>query len=279
MTLPRYTILRNDVEVLFSPTDQLPDHLQGLPYRLELSLRDAEGWKSVGVTHLPASMISFQVSAALHPDQSVPSVKTRFRAPDHSVRNDAVITEQASHSVRQKAPSSLKPTEPPGAERDPPKKEYCTYWIRHNSCDFMQEGCKYKHEMPGPKKLQELGFPEVPQWYKKKMAISNWLRPCLTEGRDNHQLSSQPSTSRSFRPITVAQINSRPQVAGTPGPTKISARIPNLIDIENPTIGTKPRYPALAVDSIKRPVRYVDVAWFKPTERLILLLLLLGTMH
>jgi hypothetical protein len=46
------------------------------------------------------------------------------------------------------------------------KKEYCSYWLRTGECDFTQQGCIYKHEMPrDPRVLESLGLRGIPNWY------------------------------------------------------------------------------------------------------------------
>lgn len=46
------------------------------------------------------------------------------------------------------------------------KKVYCTHWIRWGECDYTQQGCLYKHEMPDEDKLQEIGIATYPRWYR-----------------------------------------------------------------------------------------------------------------
>ncbi|KAL1305641.1 hypothetical protein AAFC00_007236 [Neodothiora populina] len=58
-----------------------------------------------------------------------------------------------------------RPLPPSGQEPDETKKVYCSYWIRHGDCDYMQQGCKYKHEMPGSlEEMKPLGFRRWPKW-------------------------------------------------------------------------------------------------------------------
>ncbi|KAB2568713.1 hypothetical protein DBV05_g12608, partial [Lasiodiplodia theobromae] len=65
-----------------------------------------------------------------------------------------------------------RPLPPSGREPDHSKKEYCTYWIRTGECDFTQQGCLFKHEMPDLKTLREkIGISSVPHWYQVKTAI------------------------------------------------------------------------------------------------------------
>nr|OQO22298.1 hypothetical protein B0A51_10213 [Rachicladosporium sp. CCFEE 5018] len=91
--------------------------------------------------------------------------------------------------------SALKPSLPAsGTAPDQEKKVYCTHWIRHGECDYTQQGCLYKHEMPDKATLESIGFRTVPRWYLEKtapklegmsskptvglpMRAAEWLRP------------------------------------------------------------------------------------------------------
>ncbi|KAF2628598.1 hypothetical protein BU25DRAFT_466336, partial [Macroventuria anomochaeta] len=242
----RYSILRNNVQVPLIPIDQLPFQLQCLPRSLTPLQSDEEGWKSIGETREPALPLSIRAPADLHPSQSVPPTKTAFLPPDHDARKDLAIKAQVSQPLIETPPASVAPTEqaihhptrtssagcpasvidtiasihpeevqypafrrpyPSGIEPDPSKKEYCTHWIRTNSCDYMQQGCRYKHEMPDRNKLEELGFPQIPKWYRDRMAISaggsSWLRPRMTLEHNDRQLSTEPPASPSFHPSTL----------------------------------------------------------------------------
>ncbi|PKY07425.1 hypothetical protein P168DRAFT_279397 [Aspergillus campestris IBT 28561] len=56
------------------------------------------------------------------------------------------------------------------------KKEYCSYWIRHGECDYQQQGCLYKHEMPtDPLTLEKLGLRDIPRWYREKYGMPSIL--------------------------------------------------------------------------------------------------------
>ncbi|KAL8940692.1 MAG: hypothetical protein Q9216_002679 [Gyalolechia sp. 2 TL-2023] len=47
----------------------------------------------------------------------------------------------------------------------PGKKVYCSHWIRTGECDFIQQGCLYKHEMPDDYTLNAIGVRSLPAWY------------------------------------------------------------------------------------------------------------------
>ncbi|KAF2718779.1 hypothetical protein K431DRAFT_332179 [Polychaeton citri CBS 116435] len=59
---------------------------------------------------------------------------------------------------------------------DQDKKEYCTHWIRTGECDYTQQGCLYKHEMPDKATLTKIGFRATPQWWLEKHAA---IKPIL----------------------------------------------------------------------------------------------------
>ncbi|EMC92423.1 hypothetical protein BAUCODRAFT_288631 [Baudoinia panamericana UAMH 10762] len=63
------------------------------------------------------------------------------------------------------------PTPPSGFLPDQDRKEYCTYWIRHGECDFMQQGCMFKHEMPDKATLERIGIRCVPRWWAEKQSV------------------------------------------------------------------------------------------------------------
>ncbi|EKG14466.1 Zinc finger CCCH-type protein [Macrophomina phaseolina MS6] len=66
-----------------------------------------------------------------------------------------------------------RPLPPSGREPDLSKKEYCTYWIKTGECDFMQQGCLFKHEMPDLTTLREkVGIGSVPHWYQVRCAMA-----------------------------------------------------------------------------------------------------------
>ena len=79
------------------------------------------------------------------------------------------------------APSKTINTPPPATSiaRMPvflPKKEYCMYWIRRGECDYMQSGCRYKHEMPVDEETrQRIGLREIPGWFKESPDYEQFL--------------------------------------------------------------------------------------------------------
>jgi len=66
-------------------------------------------------------------------------------------------------------PKSSLPTPPSGTLPDAEKKEFCTHWIRTGECDYTQQGCMYKHEMPEKGTLVRIGFRGLPRWWTERM--------------------------------------------------------------------------------------------------------------
>ena len=58
----------------------------------------------------------------------------------------------------------------------PGVKEYCSYWLRCGECDYAQQGCLYKHEMPLDRDiLERLGHRDIPKWYREKHGLGSFL--------------------------------------------------------------------------------------------------------
>ena len=62
------------------------------------------------------------------------------------------------------------------------KKVYCTYWIQTGNCNYMQEGCKYKHEIPKDEETRRaIGFREFPNWPREELPVHTKPIPALTK--------------------------------------------------------------------------------------------------
>ncbi|OQE43078.1 hypothetical protein PENCOP_c003G08614 [Penicillium coprophilum] len=72
------------------------------------------------------------------------------------------------------------------------KKEYCSYWIRHGECDYSQQGCLYKHEMPvDMAMIEKLGLRDIPRWYREKYNVPSLLHSSQT--RPQLAIADQPA--------------------------------------------------------------------------------------
>ena len=84
---------------------------------------------------------------------------------------DAIVSSEAGAETAARIgyqPKSAMPPPPSGNLPDQDKKEYCTYWIRTGECDYTQQGCLYKHEMPDRATLGKIGFRTVPRWWQER---------------------------------------------------------------------------------------------------------------
>lgn len=85
------------------------------------------------------------------------------------------IVAQGSRSPIRQPQAALKasriPAFPPGSSSEQRDKIYCSYWVRSGECDYTQQGCRYKHEMPDKRTLASIGFRTVPRWWQDKTAI------------------------------------------------------------------------------------------------------------
>lgn len=85
------------------------------------------------------------------------------------------IIAQGSHSPAHKPETALRisqtPSSSPKSSYEQKSKIYCSYWIRSGECDYTQQGCRYKHEMPDKATLASIGFRTVPRWWQEKVAI------------------------------------------------------------------------------------------------------------
>jgi hypothetical protein len=176
------------------------------------------------------------------PLQSFSISKTRFLAPDHYVRTESAHSMKETLQPNRwsvpltpavKALEVLQVPQAPGTERhvsltdslasiypkdaqrfgytmpypsgiepDPSKKEFCTHWIKTGECAFTSIGCKYKHEMPPINKLRELGFTQLPNWWKEKSAITitgpTWMQRRLAMGNEDNKLLGEMPPPRVF---------------------------------------------------------------------------------
>ena len=88
------------------------------------------------------------------------------------------------------------------------KKIWCTYWMATGNCNYTQEGCKFKHEMPkDPEVLRALGFREIPAWYRQEMAALNKPRAAMNNKSWRNQ-------------------GGKPEVPSAPGPSNRTAASP-----------------------------------------------------
>lgn len=121
---------------------------------------------------------------------------------------------------------------PSGIKPDHSKKEFCTHWIQTGECAFTSVGCKYKHEMPAIDKLRQLGFTQMPKWWKEESTITargpTWMQLRLAGGKkDSNELDEMPPP-RAFRDPSIfrnRQVTPRDLPQRTPLPRSILQKL------------------------------------------------------
>ncbi|KAJ6083921.1 hypothetical protein N7486_010721 [Penicillium sp. IBT 16267x] len=82
---------------------------------------------------------------------------------------------------------------PRDQDRAQNRKKYCSYWIRHGECDYLQQGCMYKHEMPlEPRLIEELGLRDIPRWYREKFNVPSLLHATYHRPQAQLAIADQP---------------------------------------------------------------------------------------
>ena len=132
------------------------------------------------------------------------------------------------------------------------KKVYCTYWIQTGNCNYMQEGCKYKHEIPKDEETRRaIGFREFPNWPREELPIrpapalhKSWRRQDGklevqgVPGPSHHGVASPrgiPSTATMHgTPNISARGNSQPQAGASTQTTTNMPYNPNAIAFSAP---------------------------------------------
>ena len=119
-----------------------------------------------------------QVNNAGHTPSSAPT--------DPQAIIDAIVSSKSGAQTAARIGYVPKPataiSPPSGKIPDANKKTHCSYWIRTGECDYAQQGCMYKHEMPAEKALLELGFRTTPRWWlenNQAIKLGRWQ----SEGR------------------------------------------------------------------------------------------------
>ncbi|PYH46781.1 uncharacterized protein BP01DRAFT_390457 [Aspergillus saccharolyticus JOP 1030-1] len=211
--------------------DELPSHIsiRGVPRILSAS--ETQGMTSLGTVN---SRLQCYVVEGTRPssgaapghrsrDNDVQSTLMRLASDENVPASQRVaISALLQHGLSQNwfstPPSSsnwLVPTNPlnstgNGAARQSPhynsKKEYCSYWIRHGECDYQQQGCLYKHEMPHDlSMLEKLGLRDIPRWYRDKYNIPSLLPNGHGHPRTPISHALPPADGGSYRPTQYHQ--------------------------------------------------------------------------
>ncbi|KAK3686386.1 hypothetical protein LTR37_019859 [Vermiconidia calcicola] len=153
---------------------------------------------------------------------------------------------------------------PSGIVPDPEKKVYCTHWIKTGNCDYAQQGCLYKHEMPETlEKLESIGIGKHwPRWWAEKnqkvrslttkapvgpkVPAAVWLK----QGKSNESEAGSDSEDDSVEPEVRSLRSSEQKRSAETKTTKATEAVhkPSTVFTVPDTIATKTRQPSAAVD-------------------------------
>ena len=87
-------------------------------------------------------------------------------------------------------------------------KVYCSHWIRKGECDYVQQGCKFKHEMPQDlATLESIGCRDFPDWYRRDYGVGSLLAvPGSDASKSRGERQQNVSiNSRNWRASNMAQ--------------------------------------------------------------------------
>ncbi|MCJ1228859.1 hypothetical protein MMC12_005522 [Toensbergia leucococca] len=246
---PRYFITRSDGTL--SPliaVDELPSSVRIVGVPAILSPAETQGMMSLGVENHSQhhyTVESLEMSLFAKPSAveaaaiSSPALSDQnYKAPDTKLLQKPVVPDvERVESWRQNvksidetqakidavvAASEVTETSPASRTKNAAtpgtfgKKVYCTHWIRWGECDYTQQGCLYKHEMPDEETLSNIGIRGTPRWYRdvnvpKPTANGKIERVTATNDRPWRALSAQPA--RAVRTPVVEQLASHPPAA------------------------------------------------------------------
>ncbi|RAL08109.1 uncharacterized protein BO97DRAFT_473250 [Aspergillus homomorphus CBS 101889] len=265
--------------------DELPAHISIRGAPRVLSASETQGMTSLGTV---GSRMQSYILEGAHPsttrssaaatpghrsrDIDVQSALARLAADEsipHSQRLviTALLQHGAAHNLLATPPSSggwLVPTNSAnptgnGATRQSPhfnsKKEYCSYWIRHGECDYQQQGCLYKHEMPHDlAMLEKLGLRDIPRWYRDKYNIPSLLPNGHGHPRAHLSHALPAVDSIPYRPIQYHQRIGINEVFDAPeAKNEDEQDFANHLSSQQASLALPHRLALTAIDTAKAP--------------------------
>ncbi|OQD91153.1 hypothetical protein PENANT_c001G08256 [Penicillium antarcticum] len=204
---PRFFATREDGTMTpLVPVDELPAHISIRGVARTLEAGDTQGMTSCGVATRRTDPWDLEGLSTALPFVKGPEALAELKDSLTRVVNDETVTATTRLSVQAilykglaeaenvPTPSStivsntvMSPLAPAfqannGQIARPngvhPKKIYCSYWIRHGECDYSQQGCLYKHDMPTqPELLEKLGLRDIPRWFREKHGVESLVHP------------------------------------------------------------------------------------------------------
>ena len=200
---PSWFIARdNGMCVPLIPADQLPYgiRLKGIPaqvFRNQIQDQDM----------IDKGILSSDGSRFVLEDDSITTRPTSVRTPPPSsipspTSEEGEIKQDQTPPVTQQPDRSRKTPQGPSGQ-----KIYCSKWIERGECSFTQQGCMYKHVIPDLATLNEIGFREVPKWWREgrrkpslrkntPSSTGPWKKPTRLPSPANQQRGSTLMASR-----------------------------------------------------------------------------------
>ncbi|KAK6365887.1 hypothetical protein LTS17_010853 [Exophiala oligosperma] len=170
-----------------SPIVKFPGNTEHLSETGSASLSTEEGKTSTR----PGS----SGESSIHSDAALPAVPAWRQNATTNVTATTSKVEESKNAGNTATTAGNVPTPLTG------KKIYCSYWLRKGECDFAQQGCIYKHEMPTDlETLQSVGFTDIPLWYRQRYDLGSLN---VENGRNNPSFGvadrNKPSPPRNFQ--------------------------------------------------------------------------------
>ena len=115
-------------------------------------------------------------------------------------------------------------------------KQYCTHWIRTGNCDYIQEGCKYKHVIPDIDTLREIGIRTFPRWVREDPSsplaeVTDWRKPNAAFRQDWRRQNSQPAH---------VELPESPSVSHRPAFPHVTSPAPGFVHHQPPPHSPRP---------------------------------------
>lgn len=182
----RYFISRNNGTLVpLVPADELPYNVRLEGVQRVITMENASGMTLVGTLPFTGRLFRLHTSSIQRPEviissksAAIPSATAvTWRRKDDSPKDatqakiDTIVASEVRLAAQPKVESFKASSPSSRSTPDLGEKVYCTHWIRHGECDYIQQGCRYKHEMPDRATLASIGFRTVPRWWQEKIAV------------------------------------------------------------------------------------------------------------
>ena len=215
------------------------------------------------------------------------AIPTAAVTPDRTDRNGGPRDQQPLPAWHD--PSVL----PKPLQNAPGVKQYCSYWLRHGECDYAQQGCLYKHEMPlKPEILHRLGLRDIPRWYRERHGLGSYLAVSGGSGVAGEEMmpniklekmhgnwrdspgsrmdqSSAEAVRAAFSRIGVRDSNSKPAAFDETGNPACPPSTPQMVAKQISNTNTRSRFGDVSATAAKRPTQILknsNIARTTPTE-------------